>query len=82
MDWPYELLKHNGAAEEWGDTDDRVLFKGVCMVCVFLALSSLLLSHTRHTIHRIESKDGYSCGRTSSGARPSDAKDRICGTSS
>ncbi len=28
-DWPEELLKHEGAAEEWGDTDDRVIFKGL-----------------------------------------------------
>ncbi len=27
-DWPEALLSHPGAAEEWGDTDDRVLFKG------------------------------------------------------
>lgn len=29
VDWPKELLDHPGAAEEWGDTDDRVLFKGL-----------------------------------------------------
>ncbi len=28
-DWPEELVKHEGAAEEWGDTDDRVIFKGL-----------------------------------------------------
>jgi class 3 adenylate cyclase len=27
--WPEALLEHPGAAEEWGDTDDRVLFKGL-----------------------------------------------------
>jgi class 3 adenylate cyclase len=27
--WPEALLDHPGAAEEWGDTDDRVLFKGL-----------------------------------------------------
>jgi class 3 adenylate cyclase len=27
--WPEELLEHPGAAEEWGDTDNRVLFKGL-----------------------------------------------------
>jgi class 3 adenylate cyclase len=27
--WPETLLDHPGAAEEWGDTDDRVLFKGL-----------------------------------------------------
>jgi class 3 adenylate cyclase len=27
-EWPANLLEHPGAAEEWGDTDDRVLFRG------------------------------------------------------
>ncbi|ELR24201.1 serine/threonine protein kinase [Acanthamoeba castellanii str. Neff] len=27
--WPEELLAHPGAAEEWGDTDDRVVHKGL-----------------------------------------------------
>jgi class 3 adenylate cyclase len=27
--WPEALLDHPGAAEEWGDTDDRVLYKGL-----------------------------------------------------
>jgi class 3 adenylate cyclase len=29
VEWPEALLDHPGAAEEWGDTDDRVLFKGL-----------------------------------------------------
>jgi class 3 adenylate cyclase len=29
VDWPEALLEHPGAAEEWGDIDDRVLFKGL-----------------------------------------------------
>jgi class 3 adenylate cyclase len=29
VEWPEALLEHPGAAEEWGDTDDRVLFKGL-----------------------------------------------------
>ncbi len=28
-EWPKALLEHPGAAEEWGDTDNRVLFKGL-----------------------------------------------------
>ncbi len=28
-EWPEALLEHPGAAEEWGDTDDRVVFKGL-----------------------------------------------------
>jgi class 3 adenylate cyclase len=28
-EWPKNLLAHPGAAEEWGDTDDRVLFRGL-----------------------------------------------------
>jgi class 3 adenylate cyclase len=28
-EWPAELVAHPGAAEEWGDHDDRVLFKGL-----------------------------------------------------
>ncbi len=27
--WPEVLLDHPGAAEEWGDTDDRVIYKGL-----------------------------------------------------
>ncbi len=27
--WPEALLEHPGAAEEWGDIDDRVLYKGL-----------------------------------------------------
>jgi class 3 adenylate cyclase len=27
--WPETLLDHPGAAEEWGDTDDRILYKGL-----------------------------------------------------
>jgi class 3 adenylate cyclase len=27
--WPEALLDHPGAAEEWGDTDDRVIYKGL-----------------------------------------------------
>ncbi len=27
--WPEQLLSHPGAAVEWGDTDDRVIFKGL-----------------------------------------------------
>jgi hypothetical protein len=27
--WPEELIAHPGAAEEWGDTDDRVLYRGL-----------------------------------------------------
>jgi serine/threonine protein kinase len=29
IEWPEALLEHPGAAEEWGDTDDRVLFRGL-----------------------------------------------------
>jgi class 3 adenylate cyclase len=29
VEWPEALLEHPGAAEEWGDMDDRVLFKGL-----------------------------------------------------
>lgn len=29
INWPPELLEHPGAAEEWGNKDDRVLFKGL-----------------------------------------------------
>jgi class 3 adenylate cyclase len=29
IEWPEALLDHPGAAEEWGDTDDRVLFRGL-----------------------------------------------------
>jgi class 3 adenylate cyclase len=29
VEWPEALLEHPGAAEEWGDTDDRVMFKGL-----------------------------------------------------
>jgi class 3 adenylate cyclase len=29
VEWPEALLEHPGAAEEWGDTDDRVLYKGL-----------------------------------------------------
>jgi class 3 adenylate cyclase len=29
LDWPEALLGHPGAAEEWGGTDDRVVFKGL-----------------------------------------------------
>jgi class 3 adenylate cyclase len=29
VNWPEALLDHPGSAEEWGDTDDRVLFKGL-----------------------------------------------------
>lgn len=28
-EWPAALLKHPGAAEEWGDVDDKVLFRGL-----------------------------------------------------
>jgi class 3 adenylate cyclase len=28
-EWPRRLLAHPGANEEWGDTDDRVLFRGL-----------------------------------------------------
>jgi class 3 adenylate cyclase len=28
-DWPEELCQHPGAAEEWGDTDDRLIFRGL-----------------------------------------------------
>ena len=28
-EWPRRLLEHPGAGEEWGDTDDRVLFRGL-----------------------------------------------------
>ncbi len=27
VDWPEALLQHQGAAEEWGDVDDKVIFK-------------------------------------------------------
>ncbi len=27
-EWPESLLEHPGASEEWGDTDDRVIYKG------------------------------------------------------
>jgi class 3 adenylate cyclase len=29
LQWPEHLLDHPGAAEEWGDTDDRVIYKGL-----------------------------------------------------
>jgi class 3 adenylate cyclase len=29
VNWPTALLAHPGAAEEWGDTDDRLIYK-VC----------------------------------------------------
>jgi class 3 adenylate cyclase len=29
LEWPEELLNHPGASEEWGDTDDRVIYKGL-----------------------------------------------------
>lgn len=29
IEWPKALLNHPGSAEEWGDTDDRVLFRGL-----------------------------------------------------
>ncbi len=28
-EWPEPLMEHPGAAMEWGDTDDRVIFKGL-----------------------------------------------------
>src|SRR5687768_4605641 len=28
-EWPEALLDHPGAAEEWGDVDDRVIFRGL-----------------------------------------------------
>ncbi len=36
VDWPEALLEHPGAAEEWGDTDDRVLFKGRVAMQLFV----------------------------------------------
>ncbi len=29
VEWPKTLLEHPGAAEEWGDTDNRIIFKGL-----------------------------------------------------
>jgi class 3 adenylate cyclase len=29
VDWPKGLLDHPGAAEEWGDTDDRLIYNGL-----------------------------------------------------
>jgi class 3 adenylate cyclase len=29
VEWPEALLNHPGAAEEWGDTDERIMFKGL-----------------------------------------------------
>jgi class 3 adenylate cyclase len=29
VDWPDALGEHPGAAEEWGDTDDRLIFRGL-----------------------------------------------------
>ncbi len=29
VEWPEALLEHPGAAEEWGDTDDRLIFRGL-----------------------------------------------------
>lgn len=29
LEWPEGLLDHPGAAEEWGDVDDRILFRGL-----------------------------------------------------
>lgn len=29
LDWPEALLDHPGASEEWGDTDDRVIYRGL-----------------------------------------------------
>jgi class 3 adenylate cyclase len=29
VDWPKGLLQHPAAAEEWGDTDDRLIFRGL-----------------------------------------------------
>jgi adenylate cyclase len=29
VEWPEALLDHPGAAEEWGDVDDRVIFRGL-----------------------------------------------------
>ncbi len=29
VEWPEALLEHSGASEEWGDTDDRLIFKGL-----------------------------------------------------
>lgn len=29
VEWPEALLDHPGASEEWGDIDDRVLYKGL-----------------------------------------------------
>jgi hypothetical protein len=29
LDWPLSLLEHPGAVEEWGDPDDKVLYKGL-----------------------------------------------------
>jgi len=31
LPWPDALLQHPGAAEEWGDTDDRIIFR-VCTI--------------------------------------------------
>jgi hypothetical protein len=28
-EWPEALLDHPGAAEEWGDVDDRILYRGL-----------------------------------------------------
>ena len=29
VEWPEALLNHPGAAEEWGDSDERIVFKGL-----------------------------------------------------
>ncbi len=29
LQWPEGLLAHPGAAEEWGDVDDKVIFNGL-----------------------------------------------------
>ncbi len=29
LEWPEALLDHPGAAEEWGDVNDKVIYKGM-----------------------------------------------------
>jgi hypothetical protein len=34
VQWPAALFAHHAAAEEWGDTDDRLIYRALVRVCV------------------------------------------------
>lgn len=53
VEWPLALLAHPAAAEEWGDTDDRLIFK----VCIAHSMRHSFVQHalisTLHIIIRV-----------------------------